>query len=40
MQAALARKMSDSVATHLLHAWLLGAKEMLCDFLDALEIIA
>ncbi len=39
MQAALSRKISDGVATHLLHTWLLGAqKEMLCDFLDALEI--
>lgn len=39
MQAALARKISDSLASHVLQAWLLGAnKEMLCDFLDALEI--
>ncbi len=39
MQAALARKISDSLASHVLQAWLLGAnKEMLCDFLDSLEI--
>ena len=39
MQAALSRKISDSVASHVLQAWLLGAnKEMLCDFLDAMEI--
>lgn len=39
MQGAFARKMSDSLASHVLQAWLLGAnKEMLCDFLDALEI--
>jgi hypothetical protein len=39
MQAACARKISDSLASHVLQAWLLGAnKEMLCDFLDALEI--
>src|SRR4051812_42021166 len=39
MQAALGRKISDSLASHVLQAWLLGAnKEMLCDFLDALEI--
>jgi hypothetical protein len=39
MQAALGRPISDALATHLLQAWLLGAKkEMLCDFLDALEI--
>ncbi len=39
MQAALARPISDALATHLLQAWLLGAnKPMLCDFLDALEI--
>src|ERR1043165_8586920 len=39
MQAAFARKVSDSLASHVLQAWLLGAnKEMLCDFLDALEI--
>src|SRR5687768_208091 len=39
MQAALSRKLSDSLASHLLQAWLLGAnKQMLCDFLDAMEI--
>jgi hypothetical protein len=39
MQAAFARKISDSLANHVLQAWLLGAnKEMLCNFLDALEI--
>jgi hypothetical protein len=39
MQAAFARKISDSLASHVLQAWLLGAnKEMLCDFLDALQI--
>ena len=39
MRAAFARKISDSLASHVLQAWLLGAnKEMLCDFLDSLEI--
>ena len=39
MQAAFGRKISDSLASHVLQAWLLGAnKEMLCDFLDGLEI--
>src|ERR1044071_8247597 len=39
VEAALARKISDSLASHVLQAWLLGAnKQMLCDFLDALEI--
>lgn len=39
MQAALGRKVSDSLACHILQAWLLGAnKQMLCDFLDAMEI--
>ena len=39
LQAALSRPISDALATHLLQAWLLGAKkEMLCDFLDALGI--
>jgi len=39
MQSALARSVSDAVASHLLQAWLLGAnKQMLCDFLDQLEI--
>ena len=39
MQAALGRPLSDALAAHLLQAWLLGAnKEMLCDFLDGMEI--
>ena len=39
MQAAFGRKISDSLASHVLQTWLLGAnKEMLCDFLDAMEI--
>jgi hypothetical protein len=39
MQAAFARKISDSLASHVLQAWLLGAnKQMLCDFLESLEI--
>jgi hypothetical protein len=39
LHAALSRKISDGIATHLLDTWLLGAqKEMLCDYLDALEI--
>ena len=39
MQAALGRSISDSLASHLLQAWLLGAnKQMLCDFLDGMEI--
>src|SRR3954464_12487169 len=39
MHAAFGRKISDSLASHVLQAWLLGAnKEMLCDFLDALDI--
>jgi hypothetical protein len=39
MQAAFSRKISDSLASHVLQAWLLGAnKQMLCDFLDAMEI--
>jgi hypothetical protein len=39
MQAAFSRKVSDSLASHVLQAWLLGAnKQMLCDFLDAMEI--
>jgi hypothetical protein len=39
MQNALSRPISDTLATHLLQAWLLGAnKEMLCEFLDALGI--
>ncbi|HEY2614153.1 MAG TPA: hypothetical protein VGI42_00445 [Chthoniobacterales bacterium] len=40
MQQALARAGSDTLATHLLQAWLLSAhKEMLCDFLDSLGIL-
>ena len=39
MQAALSRPVSDALASHLIQGWLLGAnKEMLCEFLDALEI--
>lgn len=39
MQAALGRPLSGALAAHLLQAWLLGAnKEMLCDFLDGMEI--
>ncbi|MEO7165801.1 MAG: hypothetical protein ABI787_05635 [Spartobacteria bacterium] len=39
VQAALGRKMGDTLAAHLLQAWLLGAeKPMLCDFLDSLGI--
>lgn len=39
MQTALGRSMSDSLASHLLQAWLFGAnKQMLCDFLDGMEI--
>ncbi|MDQ6656338.1 MAG: hypothetical protein M3Y80_11055 [Verrucomicrobiota bacterium] len=39
MQQALARPISDALASHLLQGWLLGAnKAMLNDFLDALEI--
>ena len=39
MKAALSRPVSNTLATHLVQAWLLGAhKPMLCDFLDALEI--
>ena len=39
IKAALARKTSDTLAAHLLQAWLLGAqKPMLCDFLDSLGI--
>jgi hypothetical protein len=39
MQTALGRPLGDALAAHLLQAWLLGAKkEMLCDFLDTLEI--
>ncbi len=39
MRAALSRPASDTLATHLLQAWLLGAnKPMLREFLGALEI--
>ena len=39
LQSALSRKLSDTLAAHLLQAWLLGAqKSMLCDFLDGLGI--
>ena len=39
MKSALGRQRSDALASHLLQGWLLGAnKEMLNDFLDALEI--
>jgi hypothetical protein len=39
MQGALSRSVSDSLASHLVQAWLLGAnRPMLCDFLDGLEI--
>ena len=39
LQSALSRKISDTLAAHLLQAWLLGAqKGMLCDFLDAVGI--
>ncbi len=39
IKSALGKRISDTLAAHLLQAWLLGAhKQMLCDFLDALEI--
>ncbi|MEO8439818.1 MAG: hypothetical protein ABI540_06295 [Spartobacteria bacterium] len=39
IQGALGRKPSDTLAAHLLQAWLLGAqKPMLCDFLDSLGV--
>ncbi len=39
LQGALSRKISDTLAAHLLQAWLLGAqKPMLCDFLDSVGI--
>lgn len=39
LQAALGRKLSDAMASHLLQGWLLGSrKQMLCDFLEALGI--
>lgn len=39
MKAALGRKVSDTLGSHVIQAWLLGAnKPMLCDFLDSLGI--
>ncbi len=39
LKNALSRKISDTLAAHLLHAWLLGTqKAMLCDFLDSVGI--
>ena len=39
MQGALGRSMSDALASHLLQVWLFGAnKQMLCDFLDGMQI--
>jgi hypothetical protein len=39
IKAALARKASDTLAAHLLQAWLLGAQTpMLCEFLESLGI--
>lgn len=39
LQGALGRKISDTLAAHLLQAWLLSAqKSMLCDFLDSVGI--
>ena len=39
IKTALSRKPADTLAAHLLQAWLLGAqKAMLCDFLDSLGI--
>lgn len=39
LKGALSRKISDTLAAHLLQAWLLGAqKAMLCDFLDSVGI--
>ena len=39
LQSALGRKVSDTLAAHLLQAWLLGGqKPMLCDFLDSVGI--
>jgi hypothetical protein len=39
MQAAFGRVISDALASHVLQVWLLRAnKQMLCDFLDAMEI--
>jgi hypothetical protein len=39
MQTALSRRVSDTLAAHLLQTWLLGArKPLLCTFLDSLGI--
>ncbi len=39
MKEALSRKISETLAEHLLQAWLVGAhRQMLCDFLDAFAI--
>lgn len=39
LKGALGRKASDTLAAHLLQAWLLGAqKTLLCDFLDSLGV--
>jgi len=39
IKTALSRKPADTLAAHLLQAWLLGAqKTMLCDFLDSLGV--
>ena len=39
IKSALGRRSADTLAAHLLQAWLLGAqKAMLCDFLDSLGI--
>ena len=39
IKTALSRKAGETLAAHLLQAWLLGAqKPMLCDFLDSLGI--
>jgi hypothetical protein len=40
IKGALGRKPSDTLAAHLLQAWLLGAqKPLLCDFLDSLGVV-
>ena len=40
IKTALSRKAADTLAAHLLQAWLLGAqKPMLCSFLDSLGIV-
>ena len=40
IKTALSRKAADTLAAHLLQAWLLGAqKPMLCAFLDSLGIV-